>query len=44
MLVKGSQSMRMEMAVKAIMSNPENAFNSLPRQSKSWLKKPFIEV
>lgn len=43
-LIKGSQSMRMELVVKAIMANPEIAVNVLPRQSKAWLKRPFIEV
>lgn len=44
MLVKGSQSIRMEIVVKAIMANPEIAGDVLPRQSRAWLKKPFIEV
>jgi UDP-N-acetylmuramoyl-tripeptide--D-alanyl-D-alanine ligase len=39
--VKGSQSMRMEIIVKELMLNPDKAEAVLPRQSASWLKKPF---
>lgn len=35
-LVKGSQSMRMERAVKALMSQPERASELLVRQEKEW--------
>jgi UDP-N-acetylmuramyl pentapeptide synthase len=38
-LVKGSQSMRMEKAVKDIMAHPENATKLLVRQEESWLNK-----
>lgn len=37
-LVKGSQSMRMEKIVKEIMADPENAPKLLVRQSDKWLK------
>lgn len=37
-LVKGSQGMRMEKAVKEIMAHPENAKELLVRQEKEWLK------
>jgi UDP-N-acetylmuramoyl-tripeptide--D-alanyl-D-alanine ligase len=38
-LVKGSQSMRMEHIVKALMRQPEKAGELLVRQEKEWLKK-----
>lgn len=38
-LVKGSQGMRMEHVVKAIMRYPESAPNLLVRQSQEWLRK-----
>lgn len=39
-LVKGSQSMRMERIVKEIMAEPERASELLARQDPSWLAKP----
>lgn len=39
-LVKGSQSMRMERIVKEIMADPESAGKLLVRQSERWLEKP----
>ena len=38
-LVKGSQSMRMERAVKEIMAEPERAAELLSRQEGEWLQK-----
>lgn len=38
-LVKGSQAMRMERAVKEIMAEPEKAEKLLVRQDKMWQKK-----
>ncbi len=38
-LVKGSQSMRMERAVEAIMAEPEYARDLLVRQEEDWLKR-----
>ena len=38
-LVKGSQSIRMEKIVKEIMAEPEKAEKLLVRQDKSWLKQ-----
>lgn len=38
-LVKGSQSMRMERVAKAIMAEPEKAAELLARQEKEWLDK-----
>lgn len=38
-LVKGSQSMRMERVSKAIMAEPERANEYLPRQEEEWLKR-----
>lgn len=38
-LVKGSQSMRMEQAVKEIMNNPERAGELLVRQEEEWTKR-----
>ncbi|MBP9822310.1 MAG: UDP-N-acetylmuramoyl-tripeptide--D-alanyl-D-alanine ligase [Candidatus Pacebacteria bacterium] len=38
-LVKGSQGMRMEKIVEAIMSHPENKKDLLVRQSQKWLAK-----
>ncbi|MCG2808762.1 MAG: hypothetical protein L6275_00230, partial [Candidatus Portnoybacteria bacterium] len=35
-LVKGSQSMRMEKVVKEIMANPEKADKLLVRQGRGW--------
>lgn len=38
-LVKGSQSMRMERAVEKLMLNPEERANLLVRQEKEWLER-----
>ncbi len=38
-LVKGSQSMRMERAVKALLSEPERVEELLVRQDKEWEKR-----
>lgn len=38
-LVKGSQSMRMERVVKALMKEPEKAADLLVRQEPEWLEK-----
>jgi UDP-N-acetylmuramyl pentapeptide synthase len=38
-LVKGSQSTRMEKAVKEIMAEPEKAYDLLVRQEKEWLER-----
>jgi len=38
-LVKGSQSMRMERLVEAIMAHPEDKEKLLCRQEVEWLKK-----
>jgi UDP-N-acetylmuramyl pentapeptide synthase len=38
-LVKGSQSMRMEQAVKEIMLNPDKAGELLVRQDEEWAKR-----
>lgn len=38
-LVKGSQSMRMERVVKALMNDPDRAPELLVRQEPEWLKK-----
>jgi UDP-N-acetylmuramoyl-tripeptide--D-alanyl-D-alanine ligase len=38
-LVKGSQSMRMEQAVKEIMAEPEQAGELLVRQEEEWLER-----
>jgi UDP-N-acetylmuramoyl-tripeptide--D-alanyl-D-alanine ligase len=38
-LVKGSQSTRMERAVKEIMAEPEKAVDLLVRQEKEWLER-----
>jgi len=38
-LVKGSQSMRMERTVEAIMEKPEEAKELLVRQDPMWLKR-----
>lgn len=40
-LVKGSQSMRMEKVVEKIMEDPDKARNLLCRQSEEWWKKPY---
>ena len=37
-VVKGSQGMRMEYAVKEIMAHPERAEELLVRQNKKWLQ------
>jgi UDP-N-acetylmuramoyl-tripeptide--D-alanyl-D-alanine ligase len=42
-LVKGSQSMRMEKIVEEIMEKQFDAYDLLCRQSKEWRKKAFIE-
>lgn len=42
-LVKGSQSMRMEKIVEKIMENPAKARILLCRQSTEWWKKPYIK-
>lgn len=39
-LVKGSQSARMEKVVKKIMANPKDAEKLLVRQSGEWIDKP----
>ena len=39
-LIKGSQGMRMERAVKAIMAEPLRAGELLVRQEKEWLERP----
>ncbi len=41
-LVKGSQSVRMEKIIKQIMANPLNAKDTMVRQSDSWLAKPGL--
>jgi UDP-N-acetylmuramoyl-tripeptide--D-alanyl-D-alanine ligase len=38
-LIKGSQSMRMERATKALMSAPESSAKLLVRQEREWLEK-----
>lgn len=38
-LVKGSQSVRMERAVKELMAHPENAHRLLVRQDTEWLSR-----
>ena len=38
-LVKGSQSMRMEKVVKALMQKPEDAPHLLARQDREWLSR-----
>ena len=38
-LVKGSQSPRMERVTKAIMADPSHAAELLVRQEKEWLEK-----
>ncbi len=38
-LVKGSQSMRMERAVKALMAHPEKASSLLVRQEQQWQER-----
>jgi UDP-N-acetylmuramyl pentapeptide synthase len=38
-LLKGSQSARIERVVKALMKNPDQAGDLLVRQSKRWLRK-----
>ncbi len=43
-LVKGSQSMRMEKIVEEIMAQPQKAGELLCRQNPEWKKKPFKEV
>ncbi|OGF21756.1 hypothetical protein A2Y83_03105 [Candidatus Falkowbacteria bacterium RBG_13_39_14] len=42
-LVKGSQSMRMEKAVEKIMAEPAKARILLCRQSAEWWKKPYVK-
>lgn len=42
-LVKGSQSMRMEKVVEGIMEKQFDARDLLCRQSKEWQKKPFVQ-
>lgn len=39
-LVKGSQSMRMERMVKALMAHSEEAAARIPRQDPEWLSRP----
>lgn len=39
-LIKGSQSMRMERVVKALMAEPEKAETMLARQDAEWLTRP----
>ena len=38
-LVKGSQSMRMERTVKELMASPERASQILVRQDEEWIKR-----
>jgi len=38
-LVKGSQSIRMERATEMIMANPKDKAKLLVRQEKEWKKK-----
>jgi UDP-N-acetylmuramoyl-tripeptide--D-alanyl-D-alanine ligase len=38
-LIKGSQSMRMERVVKTLLKNPEQSSNILVRQEREWLEK-----
>lgn len=40
-LVKGSQGMRMEKVVEALLAHPEQATKLLCRQSEDWKQKPF---
>ncbi|EKE25313.1 MAG: hypothetical protein ACD_5C00213G0004 [uncultured bacterium] len=42
-LIKGSQGMRMEKIVEKLLNNPKEAEKVLCRQSKEWLKKPFVK-
>lgn len=42
-LVKGSQSMRMEKIVEKVMHSPEKSRDLLCRQSEEWWKKPYIK-
>lgn len=42
-LVKGSQGMRMEKVVEAIMDKQGKANEFLCRQSKEWREKPFVK-
>ncbi len=41
LLVKGSQSLRMEIVVKKLMAHPDHAEKLLVRQSETWQMKPF---
>jgi len=43
-LIKGSQSMRMEKVVEEVMFNPQDAGKLLCRQDKEWKEKEFILV
>jgi UDP-N-acetylmuramoyl-tripeptide--D-alanyl-D-alanine ligase len=43
-LVKGSQSMRMEKVIEEIIADPTEIPSALCRQSKSWKNKEFKEV
>ena len=43
-LVKGSQSMRMEKVIEEIIADPQEIPNLLCRQSKTWKEKEFKEV
>lgn len=43
-LIKGSQSMRMEKIVEEIMAEPQNAASLLCRQSIAWKNKPWEKV
>ncbi|MDE2116864.1 MAG: hypothetical protein KGI79_03240, partial [Patescibacteria group bacterium] len=38
-LVKGSQSMRMERISKALLADSSSAADVLPRQEKEWLER-----
>jgi hypothetical protein len=40
-LIKGSQGMRMEKAVEALMDDPSKARGSLCRQEDGWRSIPF---
>ncbi len=44
MLIKGSQSTRMEMVVKMLMAEPLKADELLVRQEPDWLAKPFVPL
>ena len=43
-LIKGSQGMRMEMAVEAAMDQPQKAGELLCRQNKDWKGRAFKQI